>query len=201
MRLSGDPPRAASRGGRKALPEFIKAELVPHMEFIGHDPEAYLELIRIMVKPVRSLRDYADAWIEDQDWGPRHRPGLNRELLNQELTKIEKPAGTQSKGLPQRGCQVLAAVAPSTARSVPDRLRKIARSSRSGYSPVEDLPVISFGSKGRRYREEARRVCRAHGRTRLYRTSGSPARRMVHASEASRLRPMQGWLCTSSIGA
>jgi hypothetical protein len=24
---------------------------------------------------------------------------------------------------------------------------------------------------------------------------------MVHASEASRLRPMQGWLCTSSIGA
>ena len=38
--------------------------------------------------------DYADAWIEDQDFkDPDTGQLLNRELLNQELTKIEKPAG------------------------------------------------------------------------------------------------------------
>ena len=40
------------------------------------------------------------------------------------------------------------------------------------------------------------------GGARLYRASGSAARRMVYAREASRLRRrMQEWLCTSSIGA
>ena len=38
--------------------------------------------------------DYADAWIEDQDFkDPDTGQLLDRELLNQELTKIEKPAG------------------------------------------------------------------------------------------------------------
>ena len=37
---------------------------------------------------------YADAWIEDQDYkDPDTGQLLNRELLNQELTKVEKPAG------------------------------------------------------------------------------------------------------------
>jgi predicted Ser/Thr protein kinase len=38
--------------------------------------------------------DYADAWIEDQDFkDPDTGQLLDRELLNQELSKIEKPAG------------------------------------------------------------------------------------------------------------
>ncbi len=37
---------------------------------------------------------YADAWIEDQDFkDPDTGQLMDRELLNQELTKIEKPAG------------------------------------------------------------------------------------------------------------
>ena len=37
---------------------------------------------------------YADAWIEDQDFkDPDTGQLLDRELLNQELSKIEKPAG------------------------------------------------------------------------------------------------------------
>src|SRR5205823_13662257 len=37
---------------------------------------------------------YADAWIEDQDYKDQDTGQLmNRELLNQELSKIEKPAG------------------------------------------------------------------------------------------------------------
>ena len=37
---------------------------------------------------------YADAWIEDSDYkDPDTGQLMNRELLNQELSKIEKPAG------------------------------------------------------------------------------------------------------------
>jgi len=37
--------------------------------------------------------DYADAWIETGLQGSDTGQILNRESLNQELTKIEKPAG------------------------------------------------------------------------------------------------------------
>ncbi len=55
--------------------------------------------------------DYADAWIEDQDFeDPDTGQLLDRELLNQELSKIEKPAGIANpEGLPQRGGEVHAA--------------------------------------------------------------------------------------------
>src|SRR5258708_15753339 len=77
--------------------EFIKAELVPrYAEFIGHEiQKAYLESYSDYGQ---NLFDryvgYADAWIEDQDFkDPDTGQMLNRNLLNQELTKIEKPAG------------------------------------------------------------------------------------------------------------
>jgi serine protein kinase len=96
--------------------EFIKADLVPrYAEFIGHEiQKAYLESYSDYGQNLFDRYvDYADAWIEDQDFkDPDTGQLLNRELLNQELTKIEKPAGhRQSKGLSQRGRQVLAAVA------------------------------------------------------------------------------------------
>src|SRR6476469_10040553 len=77
--------------------EFIKAELAPrYAEFIGHEiQKAYLESYTDYGQNLFDRYvDYADAWIEDQDFkDPDTGQMLNRELLNQELTKIEKPAG------------------------------------------------------------------------------------------------------------
>src|ERR1700758_4524524 len=77
--------------------EFIKAELAPrYAEFIGNEiQKAYLESYSDYGQNLFDRYvDYADAWIEDQDFkDPDTGQLLNRELLNQELTKIEKPAG------------------------------------------------------------------------------------------------------------
>src|SRR2546427_9094120 len=90
--------------------EFIKAELVPrYAEFIGHEiQKAYLESYSDYGQ---NLFDryvaYADAWIEDQDYkDPDTGQLMNRELLNQELSKIEKPAGiAKPKGFRHEGGQ------------------------------------------------------------------------------------------------
>ena len=77
--------------------EFIKAELAPrYAEFIGNEiQKAYLESYSDYGQNLFDRYvDYADAWIEDQDFkDPDTGQLLDRELLNQELTKIEKPAG------------------------------------------------------------------------------------------------------------
>ena len=81
----------------KRLLTFIKAELAPrYAEFIGNEiQKAYLESYGDYGQ---NLFDryvaYADAWIEDQDYKDADTGQLmDRELLNQELSKIEKPAG------------------------------------------------------------------------------------------------------------
>ncbi|HTH99674.1 MAG TPA: PrkA family serine protein kinase, partial [Acidisoma sp.] len=77
--------------------EFIKADLAPrYAEFIGNEiQKAYLESYADYGQNLFDRYvDYADAWIEDQDFkDPDTGQLMNRELLNQELTKIEKPAG------------------------------------------------------------------------------------------------------------
>jgi len=77
--------------------EFIKAELAPrYAEFIGKEiQKAYLESYG---EYGQNLFDryisYADAWIEDQDYKDADTGQLlNRESLDNELSKIEKPAG------------------------------------------------------------------------------------------------------------
>ena len=76
---------------------FIKSELAPrYAEFIGHEiQKAYLESYS---EYGQNLFDryisYADAWIEDQDYkDPDTGQILNREVLDTELSQIEKPAG------------------------------------------------------------------------------------------------------------
>ena len=155
--------------------EFIKAELAPrYAEFIGHEiQKAYLESYSDYGQNLFDRYvDYADAWIEDQDFkDPDTGQLLNRELLNQELTKIEKPAGhRQPEGFPQRGRQVLAALAGPERRQEPDLdlLREDPRSDRKADilagrgSAAGDLVRLQ---EGRRDREEARRVRRADGRS------------------------------------
>ena len=154
--------------------EFIKAELAPrYAEFIGHEiQKAYLESYHDYGQNLFDRYvDYADAWIEDQDFkDPDTGQLLNRELLNQELTKIEKPAGhRQPEGFPQRGGEVRAARPGQQRRPQPvlDELREDPRGDRAadvqpgrGAAAGDQLRV----EEGQRDREEARRVRGADGR-------------------------------------
>jgi serine protein kinase len=136
--------------------DFIKAHLAPkYAEMIGNEiQKAYLESYKDYGQ---NLFDryvaYADAWIEDQDFkDPDTGQLMNREILNQELSKIEKPAGIAN---------------PKDFRNEVVKFSLRARANNSGHNPdwtsyekvreviekkmfsqVEDLlPVISFGSK------------------------------------------------------
>jgi len=136
--------------------DFIKSELATrYAEFIGHEiQKAYLESYS---EYGQNLFDryiaYADAWIEDQDYkDPDTGQILNREVLDNELSQIEKPAGIAN---------------PKDFRNEVVKFTLRARARNQGHNPswtsyeklreviekrmfgqVEDLlPVISFGSK------------------------------------------------------
>jgi serine protein kinase len=136
--------------------EFIKAELVArYAEFIGHEiQKAYLESYSDYGQNLFDRYvDYADAWIEDQDFkDPDTGQLLDRELLNQELTKIEKPAGIANpkdfrneivkfslRSRAQHGGK-------NPSWTSYEKIREVIE--KRIFSQVEDLlPVISFGSK------------------------------------------------------
>jgi len=140
----------------KRLLNFIKSDLAPrYSEFIGHEiQKAYLESYSDYGQ---NLFDryvaYADAWIEDQDYkDPDTGQLMNRELLNQELSKIEKPAGIANpKDFRNEVVKfTLRARAANAGRnpawSSYEKLREVIE--KRMFSQVEDLlPVISFGSK------------------------------------------------------
>ncbi|MCX8252353.1 hypothetical protein RHAL1_02188 [Beijerinckiaceae bacterium RH AL1] len=136
--------------------EFIKAELAPrYAEFIGHEiQKAYLESYQDYGQNMFDRYvDYADAWIEDQDFkDPDTGQLLNRELLNQELTKIEKPAGIANpKDFRNEVVKFSLRSRAQNAGKNPswtsyEKIREVIE--RRMFSQVEDLlPVISFTSK------------------------------------------------------
>jgi serine protein kinase len=136
--------------------EFIKAELAPrYAEFIGHEiQKAYLESYHDYGQNLFDRYvDYADAWIEDQDFkDPDTGQLLDRELLNQELSKIEKPAGIANpKDFRNEVVKfTLRSRAANKGRNPSwtsyEKIREVIE--RRMFSQVEDLlPVISFGSK------------------------------------------------------
>jgi serine protein kinase len=140
----------------KRYMEFIKAELAPrYAEFIGHEiQKAYLESYADYGQNLFDRYvDYADAWIEDVDFkDPDTGQLLNRELLNQELTKIEKPAGIANpKDFRNEIVKFsLRARANNGGRNPSwtsyEKIREVIE--KRMFSQVEDLlPVISFGSK------------------------------------------------------
>jgi serine protein kinase len=136
--------------------EFIKTELAPrYAEFIGHEiQKAYLESYHDYGQ---NLFDryvaYADAWIEDQDFkDPDTGQLLDRELLNQELTKTEKPAGLANpKDFRNEVVKFALRSRASNGGRNPswtsyEKIREVIE--RRMFSQVEELlPVISFGSK------------------------------------------------------
>ncbi|MDE2516381.1 MAG: PrkA family serine protein kinase [Rhodospirillales bacterium] len=136
--------------------EFIKADLAPrYAEFIGNEiQKAYLESYHDYGQNLFDRYvSYADAWIEDQDYkDPDTGQLLNRELLNQELTKIEKPAGIANpKDFRNEVVKFsLRARAANAGRNPSwtsyEKIREVIE--RRMFSQVEDLlPIISFGSK------------------------------------------------------
>jgi serine protein kinase len=136
--------------------EFIKAELAPrYAEFIGKEiQKAYLESYG---EYGQNLFDryisYADAWIEDQDYkDPDTGQILNREILDGELSQIEKPAGIANpKDFRNEVVKfTLRARAKNSGRNPSwtsyEKLREVIE--KRMFGQVEDLlPVISFGSK------------------------------------------------------
>jgi serine protein kinase len=136
--------------------EFIKSELAPrYAEFIGHEiQKAYLESYHDYGQNLFDRYvDYADAWIEDQDFkDPDTGQLLNRELLNQELTKIEKPAGIANpKDFRNEVVKFALRSRASHGGKNPswtsyEKIRDVIE--KRMFSQVEELlPVISFGSK------------------------------------------------------
>ncbi|MBI1187369.1 MAG: PrkA family serine protein kinase [Alphaproteobacteria bacterium] len=136
--------------------EFIKADLAPRFaEFIGHEVQkAYLESYHDYGQNLFDRYvDYADAWIEDIDFkDPDTGHMLNRELLNQELSKIEKPAGIANpKDFRNEIVKFTLRARASHGGRNPswtsyEKIREVIE--RRMFSQVEDLlPVISFGSK------------------------------------------------------
>jgi len=136
--------------------EFIKGELAPrYAEFIGNEiQKAYLESYNDYGQ---NLFDryvaYADAWVEDMDFkDPDTGQMMNRELLNQELTKVEKPAGIANpKDFRNEVVKFALRARANRGGKNPswtsyEKIREVIE--RRMFSQVEDLlPVISFGSK------------------------------------------------------
>ncbi|HTR17643.1 MAG TPA: PrkA family serine protein kinase [Acetobacteraceae bacterium] len=140
----------------RRLLNTLKATLAPrYAEFIGKEiQKAYLE----------SYGDYgqnvferyiaiADKWIEDQDYkDPDTGILMNREELNAELTKIEKPAGIANpKDFRNDVVKHCLRIQASNGGRMPRwtdyaKIREVIE--KRMFSQVEDLlPVISFAAK------------------------------------------------------
>ncbi|TXL78186.1 PrkA family serine protein kinase [Vineibacter terrae] len=136
--------------------EFIKGDLAPrYAEFIGNEiQKTYLESYADYGQNLFDRYvDYADAWIEDLDFkDPDTGQLLNRELLNQELTKVEKPAGIANpKDFRNEIVKFALRTRANNNGKNPswtsyEKIREVIE--KRMFSQVEDLlPVISFGTK------------------------------------------------------
>ena len=136
--------------------EFLKGYLIPkYVEFIGKEIQtAYLESYS---EYGQNLFDryvvYADFWIQDQEYrDPETGQLFDREALNAELEKIEKPAGISNpKDFRNEIVNfVLRAKANNNGKNPNwtsyEKLRTVIE--KKMFSNTEDLlPVISFNTK------------------------------------------------------
>ncbi len=136
--------------------DFIKSELAPrYAEFIGAEiQKAYLESYSDYGQNLFDRYvSYADAWIEDQDFkDPDTGQLLDRKIIDQELSKIEKPAGIANpKDFRNEVVKFALRARANNKGKNPawtsyEKLRDVIE--KRMFSQVEDLlPVISFGSK------------------------------------------------------
>jgi len=136
--------------------EFIKSDIAPrYAEFIGNEiQKAYIESYS---EYGQNLFDryinYADAWIEEQDYkDPDTGQVFDRQVLDAELSKIEKPAGIANpKDFRNEVVKFsLRSRANNNGKnpswSSYEKIREVIE--KRMFSQVEDLlPIISFGTK------------------------------------------------------
>jgi len=136
--------------------EFIKGWLAPrYAEFIGKEIQtAYLESYSEYGQNIFDRYvTYADCWIQDEDYrDPETGESFDRAALNEELEKIEKPAGIANpKDFRNEIVNfVLRARANNGGRNPAwnsyEKLREVIE--KKMFSSTEDLlPVISFNAK------------------------------------------------------
>jgi serine protein kinase len=136
--------------------EFLKEELGPrYAEFIGNEiQKAYLESYHDFGQNLFDRYvSYADAWIEDHDFkDPDTGQLMSRPVLEQELSKIEKPAGIANpKDFRYEVVKFALRARAKNGGKNPnwtsyEKIRDVIE--RRMFSQVEDLlPVISFGKK------------------------------------------------------
>jgi serine protein kinase len=142
---------------QEQLRRFIKEFLVPrYVEFIGKEIQtAYLESYSEYGQNIFDRYvTYADFWIQDQEFrDPDTGEIFDRQALNEELEKIEKPAGISNpKDFRNEVVNfVLRARANNEGRNPSwlsyQKLRDVIE--KKMFSNTEDLlPVISFNAKG-----------------------------------------------------
>ncbi len=140
----------------KELINFIKEHIAPkYAEFIGNEiQKAYLESYSDYGQNLFDRYiEYADHWIQEIDYKDHDTGNLfNRDVLNEELEKIEKPAGIANpKDFRSEVVNfVLRAKAKNKGKN-PDwtsyeKLREIIEKKMFA-STEELLPIISFGKK------------------------------------------------------
>ncbi len=136
--------------------EFIKEDLAPrYAEFVGNEiQKAYLESYH---NYGQNLFDryvaYADAWIEDQDFkDPDTGQLMDREVLGEELAKIERPAGiANAKDFRYEVVKFALRSRAKNEGKNPEwtsyqKIRDVIE--KRMFSQIEELlPVISFGAK------------------------------------------------------
>ena len=199
---TGDQARAISQGGRGALSRLHQVDLAPrYAEFIGREiQKAYIESYS---EYGQNLFDryiaYADAWIEEQDFkDPDTGQVFDRQVLDAELSKTEKPAGIANpKDFRNEIVKFALRARASNNGKNPSwtSLRENPRSDREAHVQSSRGPAADHqlrGQAGLQDREAARRLSRADEGARLHRAAGSPAGRMVHAGQQGRMREERG---------
>jgi len=135
---------------------FIKEYLAPHyIEFIGKEIQtAYLESYSEYGQNIFDRYvTYADFWIQDQEYrDPETGEILNRASLNEDLEKIEKPAGISNpKDFRHEIVNFVLRARANNSGKNPDwrsyeKLRSVIE--KKMFANTEDLlPVISFNAK------------------------------------------------------
>ncbi|MFT5082893.1 MAG: serine protein kinase [Lentisphaeria bacterium] len=135
---------------------FIKEHLAPrYVEFIGKEIQtAYLESYSEYGQNIFDRYvTYADFWIQDQEYrDPETGEILNRSSLNEELEKIEKPAGISNpKDFRNEIVNFMLRARANNGGKNPawssyEKLRRVIE--KKMFSNTEDLlPVISFSTK------------------------------------------------------
>lgn len=157
--------------------EFLKGYLIPkYAEFIGKEIQtAYLESYSEYGQNIFDRYvTYADFWIQDQEYrDPDTGQLFDRESLNSELEKIEKPAGISNPKDFRNGSSTLFC-APERITAVAIQTgpvtKNYARLLRRKCSPIPRSCCRSFRSmlKPRLTSRKTRRFCRPYDGKRLH---------------------------------